>query len=205
MALINICDPGAASTAQVFNSNGNTTAIPVCGANIASGWETLACQVVATVSTPANKTWTVVSGNNITITAHGFTTGLACTLTTGGALPTGLATSTTYYIIKVDANTIAFASSLVNATAGTKITLSDAGSGTSTVVVTALASASVKLQKSIDGTNWYDEGSAQTVTATGNFAFNKVDPEWKYYSILVTLASGQLSVTAQYLGKGNVG
>lgn len=207
MALTNVCDDGSASSSQVFASNGNTTAKAICGPGVASGWKSLALQVVATVSTPVNKTWVAggVSGNNVTITAHGFITGLAVTVTTTGSLPAGLATSTTYYLIKVDANTIKFASSLANALAGTAITLSDAGVGTSTVVVTALASASAKLQKSVDGTIWYDEGSGQTITATGNFYFKVIDPEAKFYSVLVALASGQLSVTTQYLGKANVG
>jgi len=82
-----------------------------------------------------NKTVSAIGTNTFTITAHQFNTGQSITLTTSGALPTGLAISTTYYIIKVDANTISLATTLANALAGTVITFTSSGSsGTQTVV-----------------------------------------------------------------------
>lgn len=70
----------------------------------------------------------------VTIADHTFTTGDAITLTTTGVLPGGLATATTYYIIRNDANTIRFATSAANAEAGTAIDItSAAGGGTHTV------------------------------------------------------------------------
>jgi hypothetical protein len=50
-----------------------------------------------------------------------------------GTLPTGLAAATTYYAIRVDANTIKLATSAANASGGTAISLTGAGSGTSTI------------------------------------------------------------------------
>lgn len=85
---------------------------------------------------PATKTWatTDVSGNRISITNHGYQTGMAVQLTTTNTLPAPLALNTTYYVIVISANIIEIASSLANALAGTEITLSDVGAGTGTVV-----------------------------------------------------------------------
>jgi len=58
-----------------------------------------------------------LESNNVTLTAHGYALGAKTRLTTDGALPTGLAAGTDYYIIVVDANTLAFATSLANAQA----------------------------------------------------------------------------------------
>jgi len=61
--------------------------------------------------------------DTITITGHGFTTGLVVDLTQtgGGALPTGLSTLTAYYVIRVDANNIKLATTAANAFAGTPV------------------------------------------------------------------------------------
>jgi len=63
------------------------------------------------------------STDTITITAHGFTTGLVVDLyqSGGGALPTGLSAATAYYVIKVDANNIKLATTAANAFAGTPV------------------------------------------------------------------------------------
>lgn len=84
-----------------------------------------------------NLTFSSVSGNIITITSHGLFTGQSVTLTTTGSLPTGLAVSTTYYVIVTGVNTIQLASTLANARANppVPITLSSAGSGTNKAVL----------------------------------------------------------------------
>lgn len=62
--------------------------------------------------------------NVITKASHGFYTGCPVDITTQGfPLPSGLAVSTTYYVIVNDANTFQLASSLANAVAGTAIDL----------------------------------------------------------------------------------
>lgn len=67
------------------------------------------------------------SSNNATFTSHGLNrTGFRIRLTSGTL--SGLSTSTDYYAIVIDSNTLAFASSLANAIAGTKITISGANS-----------------------------------------------------------------------------
>lgn len=86
-----------------------------------------------------NRDASAIGTNTFTITAHGMLTGQSVTLSTSGALPTGLAISTTYYVIVVDANTISFATTLARAQAGTVITFTSSGSsGTQTVVINFL-------------------------------------------------------------------
>ena len=67
--------------------------------------------------------------------AHGLNTGdgPVRTTNTGGALPTGLAAATDYYVIKVDADNFKLATSLANALAGTAIDITANGTGTQTL------------------------------------------------------------------------
>jgi microcystin-dependent protein len=60
-------------------------------------------------------------------------TGMKVRATTTGALPTGLALATDYYVIRVSATTIKLATTLANAVAGTAIDLTAQGSGTHTL------------------------------------------------------------------------
>lgn len=76
------------------------------------------------------------SSNEITVADHGYRSGVPCVLTTGGALANPLVGATTYYIIKVDDDTIKFATSRANAIAGTAIDLTTQGSLTTTIDVT---------------------------------------------------------------------
>lgn len=84
--------------------------------------------VTVTIATPAVMTWT----------SHGLKTGDTIQLTTSGALPTGLTASTTYFVIKVDANSFNLATTLANAAAATKIATSGSQSGTHTAVACAI-------------------------------------------------------------------
>jgi len=69
-----------------------------------------------------------IAADTITITGHNLNTGDKLTYThQGGTALAGLANATAYFVIKVDANTIQVASSLSNANAGTKITLTGTG------------------------------------------------------------------------------
>lgn len=83
----------------------------------------------------ASQTFTAISvANQIPLTAHEFTTGCTVDFLTTGTLPTGLALSTTYFAIYIDANTISVATSVANAFAGTAVAITVAtGSGTHTI------------------------------------------------------------------------
>lgn len=88
---------------------------------------------------PVIGTFTVTIANPAVVTraAHGLYTGAMVYLTTTGALPTGLAQNTAYYVIRVDANTFRLATSLANAGAGTAIATSGAQNGVHTVRATS--------------------------------------------------------------------
>ena len=66
----------------------------------------------------------------VTSVAHGLLSGMRVKFTTTGALPTGLSTSTTYYVQKIDADTFNVATSV----GGTPVDTSSAGSGTHTAI-----------------------------------------------------------------------
>lgn len=87
-----------------------------------------------------------VATDQIAITAHGFATGDLVQLTSTGVLPAGLALATNYWVIVVDANTIAFASTLANSFAGTKVNITAAaGGGTHTATAWLQMPSYVKL------------------------------------------------------------
>ena len=72
--------------------------------------------------------------DNVTLANHGYKTGQPVGILAGTTIPTGLTEATTgYYIIVVDASTIAFATSKANAIAGTKVNITGAGAGTNTL------------------------------------------------------------------------
>jgi hypothetical protein len=83
--------------------------------------------VQATITAP------VASPGIVTWTAHGLATGSAVEFTnSGGGLPTGITSGTTYYVIFIDANTFNLASSSANAYAGTQINFTGSSTGTHT-------------------------------------------------------------------------
>ena len=81
----------------------------------------------------AAKTFSRLSGNYCTMTAHGMERGMTGRLTTTGTLPGGLSTGTTYAIRTTDDNTVQFFTKTSEATGiGTEVTITSAGSGTHT-------------------------------------------------------------------------
>ena len=83
----------------------------------------------------ASQTFTAATTDICTAAGHGFSTGDRVRVTTSAAdLPAGLAVDTTYYVIKIDANTFKLATSDANATAGTAVDITDAGTGTHSIV-----------------------------------------------------------------------
>lgn len=89
------------------------------------------------------QTITAVDTTNDLLTASGTpvpVTGMKVRLTTTGALPTGLATSTTYYVIYVSNTTFKLATSLLDAQYNLPIDITGAGSGTHSIVGAPLPS-----------------------------------------------------------------
>lgn len=84
----------------------------------------------------ANTTFTAeASTDNVYVATNDFDqTGIPVQLTnSGGALPAGLAGSTTYYTIYVSPKVVRLATSLANAKSGTQINITGAGTGTHTI------------------------------------------------------------------------
>jgi hypothetical protein len=79
-------------------------------------------------------TFTAATTDICTKTAHGFQTGDRVRVSSTTTLPAGLAANTTYYVIRLTADTFKLASSDANATAGTAVDITDTGSGTHSVV-----------------------------------------------------------------------
>ena len=70
----------------------------------------------------------------VTATSHGFSTAETVTVSnTGGALPSPLAAATTYYVIRISADTFKLATSYANAIAGTAIDITTTGTGTNSL------------------------------------------------------------------------
>lgn len=75
------------------------------------------------------------TGDIMTSVAHGMETGAGPyrLSNSGGALPTGLAADTNYWVIKLTADTYQYAASLADALAETEVTISSDGTGTQTL------------------------------------------------------------------------
>lgn len=199
MPQIKIINTATQTTGELVTT-GSQAAISLDGAQTFS----VSCNV--DVDTPAVKTFAAaaidIATDSATITAHGYTTGLKGQISNPGTLPTGISGSTDYFIIVVDANTVKFASSLANALVPTAVDITNVGVGTNTFTPTAISGASVKLQKSNDGSNWADEGSATTITADAVVWLEKVDPTAIYMRTQFTLTAGRLSSSNLYVVKG---
>ena len=102
---------------------------------------TIAGPSARTIATTAVTT----ASDSITISDHNLTTGAKLTYAdASGTAITGLSDATTYFVIKVDNDTIKLATNLTNANAGTAITLSGTGNNSQTLTgVTATATATV--------------------------------------------------------------
>jgi hypothetical protein len=142
--------------------------------------------------------------DRITIPSHGLPLGLKGQLTSTGTLPTGLALATDYFVIVIDANTIQLASSLANAEAGTAINITSQGSSgaVNTFTPTALAGATVQLQKSNDGTNWSNDGAAVAITGSGSVWIEKDRPPYRWARLQYTLTAGSYAAVPKVLVKG---
>lgn len=158
-----------------------------------------ALALVSSITVDANVAGTFVgaTANAVTITAHGYKTGLKGQVSnSGGALPTGLSAVTDYFIIVIDANTVKFASSYANSIVPTPLTISG-GTGTNTFTPTALAGSTVKVQWSNDGTVWVSPAAATNVTTTAVFAYEKDRPAWRYIKLTFALTAGSLTVSTK--------
>lgn len=162
-------------------------------------------------TTPSSGTFTAnASFDLFTKTGHGFQTGLLVQVSnSGGALPSGLSAATNYYVIRIDADTFKLATSYALAAAGTPINITTNGTGTQTVTPTTL-SASVSVQFSNDfnsvpaNATWFTEpNSSRTLSGSGSFVIDVDYARAASWRLVITIASGQVSLTTpQVLYKG---
>lgn len=141
------------------------------------------------------------TNNTTVVTAHGWNTGRKVRLTTTGTLPAGLALSTDYYLIVVDANTLAYASSLANALLGTKISITDQGTSGSTATITpqALAGGTLQHQASADGgVNFNNIGTTVSISASGTDTQNFDAINYTHLQTVITVTSGELDAVTVY-------
>ena len=168
--------------------------------------DTASIENVIDVNTPGAKSWAAADVNTtddtITITTHGFATGLKGQVTTAGTLPAPLAVLTDYFVIVVDVNTIKLATSLNNALAGTAINLTTQGVGNSTFSPTALAGGSIKYEISNDNVNYSDYAAATAITVDTTSWFLLTLPSMRYVKWTVALTAGQIGVTTNILING---
>lgn len=79
-------------------------------------------------------TFTAATSDIVTMAGHGFSTGNGpFQLSTSTTLPAGLALTTNYWAIKIDADTFYIATSVANAQAATRVDVTDTGTGTHTL------------------------------------------------------------------------
>lgn len=175
--------------------------------------KTLSIQSVVDVNVPAAAITAAaavdVTANTLTAVAHGFTTGLKGQISTSGGLPAGLAAVTDYFVVVIDSDTYKLASSLVNATAAvpTVIDITTQGTGNHTFTPTALAGATLTLQKSNDydavtGVGTWDAVAAATaITVDADIWISEVDPTYKFARLSFTLTAGRLSASTRVIVK----
>ena len=112
---------------------------------------------------PASGVYANISGSgsatssNATFTAHGLTNGQKVRMISGAL--SGLTIGTDYWVIVVDANTLAFATSLANSQGGTKVAVS----GTNTAAIQAWRDpdGSTRIAMSANGSTGSNVGSYQ--------------------------------------------
>ena len=165
----------------------------------------LVVSAVVDVNTPSAGTSAAANWNTsdiITITSHGFTTGLVGQVTTSGVLPTGISGATNYFVYVITANTFYLYDTLANALVGGatgRVNITNVGSGNHTFTPTAIAGASVRLQGIVNEENavWTDvPDCTESVTADGTFVWELDYLRYPQYRVQSTLTSGRFTVVA---------
>lgn len=177
---IGIKAPAAVTTAKTFtlpDGDGSTNQVLGTNGSLQLQWQTVATDALSQYNvkvgdsggtaqqvntnllgtinaeyTTATATLTIATPCVVTYNSHGLATGDRVYFTTSGALPTGVSTSTTYFITKVDANTFKLSTTIANLLAGTFVASSDSQSGTHTIYVGGFREKTKQYQGQYDGT-----------------------------------------------------
>lgn len=131
--------------------------------------------------------------DTITIANHGLSTGLRVTYAVlTGTTITGLTDTTNYFVIKIDANTIALATNLAGSQAGTKIAIASGGAGTFSLTPQTPAG-TVQVLGSNDDTN-YTSLSSDSFTGTSSFIQQHPTVSFKFVKLLATVTAGEVDI-----------
>jgi hypothetical protein len=194
-------------TETVNGAGGPFYSVPIKISSV--GCDSIAFQCNITVASSSTKTFLAAAVNittdQITVTAHGFTTGRKIQIANPGTLPTGISGATDYFVIYVDANTISLATSLALAQAGTVLDITAQGSGTNTITPTALAGGAVSMYQSNDNLTYVALGSSQNVTTTGTLFLSADRPASAWVCLGYVTTAGQLNTSVVTVGKGDKG
>lgn len=133
------------------------------------------------------------SVEQITLTGHGYLTGQAVIYDNGGgSTVTGLSQLGTYYVIRVDANTIALATNYANAIADTRIDLTDTPTSANNVfhnrLIVGIFNNGANTSEAINGNDTSGAGDgdvADGVTLQAIYSFGK--EEWRVDSLVTDL------------------
>ena len=126
---------GTATGNAVLANGGRCESIDILdGGTGYSASPTVTISEAPQIAFSANNIAIIIADNTLTLTAHPFETGDAVlfdssTIDATAVAPTGLTDQTTYYIIRVDNDTIKFAASLSDANSGNAINITAEGSG----------------------------------------------------------------------------
>lgn len=183
---------GSSSTIDLFGQFGRTLNLS-CQAYYTVG--SFSAAVIATANIFISSDLTHPS--QFFKTAHGLTTGLKVQATTAGTLAVPLAVSTDYYVIKIDADYFALATSFANAVAGTKIAITNVGVTSTTLTAVALAGGSITFQGSNDGTLWTDLAVATSIASTGSVILEKPNVSFQYFKVVKALTAGSIDLSAR--------
>ena len=144
---------GDTATATATVSGGVVTGVTVTA--VGSDYQSTPSVTIAAPSEDTFNAQSAVSTANdtITLSSHAFNTGDAVTYSDkGGTVIAGLTDAATFFIIKVDANTVKLATTAANAVAGTAIDIT-AGSSENHGLTGATATAVASLGLGVDGDN----------------------------------------------------
>lgn len=167
-------------------------------------------QLHLTVDTPAAVTFDdgdiVTSDDSIVFgAAHGLISGQEIEFTTDDTLPTGLATSTSYFVIKIDATTIKVAATLADVATVTTVSFDNDGAGTHAVEPVAVEFEDTDIT---DGTDTIADTGHGLVTGTvGQVTTSGVLPTGisaatNYYVIRVDANSFRLATSLALANAG---
>lgn len=170
-----------------------------------------AYETATAVTFDASVTNVNVTANTITLTAHGFETGDLVTYNDGGGTAiTGITSTSSYYVIKIDADTIKLATTAALALAGTGrdltvvgvgvshtltpvITATFASQNSSSAIVTLFAPAGVELSALLSDTVLFSHQTGITCTPAGASPISWVVGEGRYLTkrtLCMTLGRG---------------